>query len=306
MSFLINPFAHGGGAPPAGGGNLGEDTFGYSGATEEITIQSGVSTIEFKMWGGAGSGGKFSASGIYGGGGGFTTGKIDVDPGDVVRIQVAQGGRAPPNSGSGGAGGWPDGGGGANGDADTGGGGGSCRLWINGTLIAVAGGGGGGGGWNGGGNAGAGGGSSGQDCPSAGGGSGGTQSAGGYDKSVGAGSSGDKLGLNLTDETSRTGGWGSHPGSLTSSTSDDGGGGGGGWYGGGGGGGDGISGGGGSGYLHTDCYDDATYTGSAQNLHATGSGDADYPGGTIGIGSQCTTSYNANPGGDGYVWLNLT
>ena len=287
----------------ASGGALtpGTQTYSYTGATEEYTVPSGASQIEFKRWGAGGSGGLYN-TGSWGGGGGFTTGKLAVVPGDIIRIQVPQGGQSPADSTHGGLGGWPDGGTGTRGDAYGGGGGGSARLWKNGALKAVAGGGGGGGGYSGGGSAGAGGGSSGQNATLSGTGTGGSQVAGGRDAND---SNVNKIGLQISTETNRTGAWGGSNADF-SSTLDDGGGGGGGYWGGGGGGGDGGSAGGGSGYLHADCTAASTTAGSGKT--PAGTSDTNYPGGNTGYGSDSLgyPPYATNPGNNGYVWMSVT
>lgn len=269
----------------------------YTGVTQEITVPAGKTELDFALWGGGGPGGVYSAA-VYGGGGGFTTGKIAVTPGETLRLQVAQGGRNPLSSAAGGVGGWPDGGGGSRGDTLGGGGGGSTRLWRGSTLLAVAGGGGAGAGYAG--HGGAGGGSSGQNGSAYYCGTGGTQTAGGVD---GGGDHINKHGLQIVDETSRTGGWGGSTADITTLTGDDGGGGGGGYWGGGGGGGDGQAGGGGSGFLHADCYTASTTAGNMQT--PAGTGDSRYPGGGVAYGTLATSGgvYNTNHGNDGYAHL---
>lgn len=209
----------------------------YTGADQDITIPAGATSVRFEIWGGGGHGGIYGG-GIYGGGGGYAAGTLPVTPGDTLKVQVAGGGRHTR------LGGWPDGGEGSYGDATGGGGGGSSRIWLNGTLHAVAGGGGGAAGYDG--HGGAGGGSSGQNSTTGGGGIGGTQTAGGYDNGAPADTNKKGLSLLAVGAVGRTGGNG---GTLGGSTGDDGGAGGGGYWGGGGGGGDAQAGGGGSGFL---------------------------------------------------------
>lgn len=214
----------------------------YSGADREFTVPAGVSQIDFEAWGAGAGGGRYS-SGFFGGGGGYAAGSIAVTPGDTVKLQVGGGGKY--TVGARGLGGWPDGGDGSFGDTHGSGGGGSSRIWLNGTLVAVGGGGGGGSGYQG--NAGGGGGSSGQASAFGSGGSGGTQSAGGVDRNDTGNTAKQGKSLIAVGPTGKTGGDASA--NTSTSTGDDGGAGGGGYWGGGGGGGDGQAGGGGSGYV---------------------------------------------------------
>lgn len=275
------------------------ETFDYTGASDTYTIPSGYDTLTLNLWGGAGGGGIYD-EGAYSGAGGYVEATFDVDVGDVIKVEVGQGGGGGSTiADSGGDGGWPDGGPGALGDVWAGGGGGSTRVYINNVLMAVAGGGGGSGGYSGAGNAGAGGGLLGQNADT-GGGTGGTQSAGGVDSS----DTGDanKTGRSIVayPGVQRTGGWGASDASQIISTSDDGGGGGGGYWGGGGGGGDAESGGGGSSWTHA----------SAQNV-VNEAGEYDLPFTTTNAAPGTATGVNstdgsvADSGGDGYARLVL-
>lgn len=212
----------------------------FTGELESFTIGEGATSLDFALWGGGGHGGQYGG-GNYGGGGGYVGGSIPVSGGDVVTLQVAEGGRNAAGDGiTRGKGGWPDGGHGSRGDTWGGGGGGSSRLWLNGVLMAVAGGGGGAAGYSG--NGGGGGGQQGADGSSA-------PIAGvrpGRDDDA---PYGWKIGRSIADTGAigRTGGFGGY---MLTGTGDDSGGGGGGYYGGGGSGGDGRSGGGGLSWLH--------------------------------------------------------
>lgn len=271
--------------------SVGKTLFAYTGAAVEYTVPaSGVTEVRIKLWGAGGSGGAYSAAGsVRGGSGGYVTAVFSVAPGDVLKIEVGQGGQGGVRPTFGGLGGWPDGGYGALGDTCPGGGGGSTRFYINGVLKGVAGAGGGAGGYTSGGNAGNGGGLAGSNADGTGG-TGGTQSAGGADS-------------NDTGNTVKQGGYlqgGNGGTSRTVSSADDGGGGGGGYYGGGGGGGDGRSGGGGSSYIAAGATAAKMLSGTLGFPSATS--DPDYVNG-VGVGSvnQVTT---ALPGGDGYAVIN--
>lgn len=127
----------------------GVNTFSYSGSAVEYDIP-GAGTITVELWG-AGGGGAYSSNNPgHGGAGALVQFEMNVSGGDVLKIEVGQGGRKAPNApGNGGLGGWPDGGaGGAYAPLapiyGCPGGGGSTRIYINNTLVAVAGAGGGG------------------------------------------------------------------------------------------------------------------------------------------------------------------
>lgn len=122
-------------------------TANYEGAKQSVNIaENGELTI--KLWGGGGSGGKQNptVANIFGGGGGYTTSKFPVVAGDLIEVEVGQGGQMPVTDGVASIGGWPDGGKGgsyAPNAYHNGSGGGSTRIYRNGTLILVAAGGGG-------------------------------------------------------------------------------------------------------------------------------------------------------------------
>ena len=233
----------------------GETTFSYTGAQQNFTVPSSVSTITIKVWGAqGGNGGTYNNSG---GKGGYATGDLTVSAGDALYVYVGGEGGEITNTDTQNAGGFNGGGlGGYDTSGQTqngGGGGGASDVRYGGTALGnrkiVAGGGGGAGAgvssYNG-----SAGGVGGGDSGSAGltnnssygaGGAGGTQSSGGT-----AGNNG----YNATNGSSGTGGNASYGNAWGS------GGGGGGYYGGGGGSmtqphGAGYSagGGGGSGYI---------------------------------------------------------
>lgn len=183
----------------------GKLVVGYTGAATTYTAVA-VGDVAVKLWGGAGGGiAQSTGTPSPGGAGGFTTIHIPVLIGDVIKLEIGQGGRpgvyasgstsASPGTavGTGGLGGWPDGGnGGSNIYGLCGGGGGSTRVYRNNVLVAVAGAGGGGGVHTPTRDAGAGGGTTGQPgiqtltndgvgIPG-----GGTQSAGGANNAFGA------------------------------------------------------------------------------------------------------------------------
>lgn len=205
----------------------------FSGSGVPLTVAAGTSSIRARLFGAGGAGGVYGR-GRYGGGG-FAEVEWPVQPGDVVLVQVPQGGQQA-SGGDWSAGGWPDGGYGAAGDTNPGGGGGSARLWVNDVLVAVAGGGGGAAGYS--------------NWGGAGGGLEGGTEAPHWATQTGPGRAGDpvRAGRSIAEAglEGRTGGAGGSGGG------DDGAGGGGGFYGGGGGGGDGNAGGGGSGWVHPD------------------------------------------------------
>lgn len=247
------------------------------------------------LWGAGAGAGRYSGTTYQSGGGGFTLLRVNLTAGDVLTVEVGQGGGPGIGTGTiqGGYGGWPDGGWGARGDVQGGGGGGSSRVWLNGTLLAVAGAGGGAAGYSAGGHGGAGGGEVGQSAQFTNGGTGGTQTAGGFDQ--GAPTNVPKQGKYLQ------GGFGAgNVADRFTNTSDDGGGGGGGYYGGGGGGGDGHSGGGGSSWA-----DDTRVLGWITlpgNYRQAGGQDSPYYAAGVGIGAMSTgVTAGGLPGGDGRV-----
>lgn len=269
------------------------------------------STLQFKMWGGAGGGGYANATlPGRGGGGGYVTGTIDITAGDIIIVEVGQGGRAG-SFAAGGVGGYPNGGNGGRGDnvnVGSGGGGGSTQLLINGVLVAIAGAGAGvsfqGQGGEGGGTTGGTGVQGNGSSTSSG--TGGTQSAGGV------------AAQRPTDPTTTGGAWPAYGGRGYPSTVADhltttntaGGGGGGGYWGGGGGACNNppsqrayAPGGGGSSYLHPDLENDSTQIANDYTPYNDGSV---YPGGGIAVGGLSvagSTAGSANHGGDGYAWL---
>lgn len=255
--------------------------------------------LNVELVGGGGGGGKAGSGPGRGGHGDSVTFSLDVEHGDVIVIEVGEGGYGHfvNSGGEGGAGGWPDGGAGGRPNSGTNsnhglsGGGGSSRFYLNGTLMAVAGGGGGGAGFADGGDAAYPVGGSGEDGGPTGdatGPTGGTQSAGGTPSANGwtpDGSIGDYL----------YGGVGYRSGNSPSDRDwYTGGGGGGGYYGGGGGTHDSSSGGGsypgggaGSSYANTSVLDSITYTGTTN-------------------GAEGRTSFPANDGGDGSAWISYS
>lgn len=247
------------------------------------------------LWGAGAGAGRYSGTTYQSGGGGFTLLRVNLTAGDVLTVEVGQGGGPGIGAGTiqGGYGGWPDGGWGARGDVQGGGGGGSSRVWLNGTLLAVAGAGGGAAGHSAGGHGGAGGGEVGQSAQFTNGGTGGTQTAGGFDQ--GQPANVPKRGKYLQ------GGFGAgNVADRFTTTSDDGGGGGGGYYGGGGGGGDGHSGGGGSSWA-----DNTRVVGwfsLGGSFRTPGGTDSPYYVAGIGVGAMSTgVTTGGLPGGDGRV-----
>ena len=260
----------------------------FSGETETYVVPAGATSITTKLWAGGGHGGQYGG-GNWGGGGGFTQATFPVAPGDVIAVQVGEGGRnADGNGWTRGRGGWPDGGDGSRGDTWGGGGGGSSRVWKNGTLMVVAGGGGGAAGY-----AGHGGGGGNPGVDGADGGTGGTLVKPGGDTPYGW-----KMGRRVS-ETGPIGRTGGNGGWMLGGTGDDGGGGGGGYHGGGGSGGDGRSGGGGLSWAHASCTDTKFATGGTGSGSAGGAGDPDYTG-NYATGK---ISNNQDPAGNGRVLL---
>ncbi|AFU87961.1 putative lectin-like domain protein [Caulobacter phage CcrColossus] len=140
----------------------GTTTLSYTGS-RLVYVATQLMSVDFEMWGGGGSGGFYTSggnSGVKGGAGGYTKLTRIFYPGDIVEIEVAQGGQAPTSPGGlniGGVGGWPNGGDGGRPTTTTnnmGGGGGSSNIFVNGRLLAVAAGGGGSTGFYNGGNGG--------------------------------------------------------------------------------------------------------------------------------------------------------
>lgn len=264
------------------------ETHIFTGAEVTKTVASSA-ILEAKMWGGGGNGGHYGTH-YWGGGGGFIHFRYSVSAGDIITLMVGEGAPSFTNF-TNARGGWPDGGMGTYGDATGGGGAGSTRLFVNSTLVAVAGGGGSAAGWSG--HGGTGGGTTGGvtgTTPAA------TQTEGGF---VAAGHLRNGLGP-ITYETrfDRTGGHGGND--LYVSTGDDGGGGGGGYYGGAGGGGDARAGGGGSGYAHPACLFANLANGTTDASNAIMSDDLNYP--ALGVGKGVVGN---NQGGHGAIWYSL-
>jgi hypothetical protein len=238
-------------------GNVsGSQVFSYTGGSQTLAVPECVHTMTLELWGAQGSNGNGSERGT-GGQGGYATGDLSVQSGEVLTITV--GGQAGYNGG--GSGGFGNSNGGQGGNAGVGGG--ASTVHRDGSLLVVAGAGGGGGNSYYNGNhccdgstpedGGAGGGLNGNDGQNdtsgnaAGVGGGGTQSSGG---SGGAGINSGGSGTGGSQGSGGTGGNGFY--------NCAGGGGGGGYYGGGGGGapsqgsgGSGGGGGGGSSWLGT-------------------------------------------------------
>lgn len=185
----------------------GSKTFTSTGADQTFTVPTGCSSITVKMWGAGGSG--IYAEGFIntrGGGGGYTTGKLSVIPGESLTVIVGQGGwfndtgSSPARYGGGGA------------TCYAGGqGGGRSAIRRSGTELLTAGGGGGGGMF---GDGAAGGGLSGQNATSHYAGGGASQVAGGAGGAGGmaAGYAGSQFfggnGRNLNGACSSSGGGG--------------------------------------------------------------------------------------------------
>lgn len=263
----------------------------FSGEIETYVVPAGAALLTTKVWAGGGHGGQYGG-GNYGGGGGFVRATFPVEPGDVIALQVGEGGRNANEDGTGrsrGRGGWPDGGDGSRGDTWGGGGGGSSRVWLNGVLMVVAGGGGAAAGY-----AGHGGGGGNPGANGADGNTGANLTRPGYDD----GPYGWKVGRRISEvgPVGRTGGNG---GWMLGGTGDDGGGAGGGYHGGGGSGGDGRAGGGGLSWAHASCTNLKFVTGGTGSGSAGGAGDPDYTG-NYATGK---ISNNQDPAGHGRILL---
>lgn len=272
--------------------------FSYTGSVASFTVPASITTLNAKVWGAGGGGGRSGGwgQGSDGGSGGYASGSITVTPTQVLNIVVGQGGINGSTSRN-------FGGGGANSannsDNIYGGGGGGYSGIFRSTVsqtdaLIIAGGGGAGGSSR----------TAGQGV--AGGAGGGTTAADGvssYDSKTsyrgrggttsGAGAEADSASPNVSAPA----------GALTGGSSrinSYGGAGGGGYWGGSGG---GYSesntmagGGGGSGFI------DSSRVSNSQNL--TGSnrvppntGDSDYPGSSVGYGN----TFNAGNGFPGYI-----
>jgi hypothetical protein len=213
-----------------------ETTFSYTGAIQNYTVPSGVTSLTVNLSGAGGGAGNNNT--VNGGSGALVSGTITVTSGQVLRILVGQGGMSNRGTATGGSASF--GGGGAGGSytpggvAASGAGGGRSAIQNNSGDDLVSAGGGGGGG-----NGGPGG-SGGLVGVSATGGSAGGGGGGGTGSSGGAGGIGTTY--TGTAGTARQGGAGSSSSIVGTIT----GGGGGGGHFGGGGGGNSQSGGGGS------------------------------------------------------------
>jgi hypothetical protein len=66
----------------------------YSGADQTLTIPSGITSIQTRVWGAAGGGGNSGYSTGQGGGagGGYSIGTVPVTPGQTLTIEAGQGG----------------------------------------------------------------------------------------------------------------------------------------------------------------------------------------------------------------------
>ena len=268
--------------------------YGYTGSAVVYNVTV-TKQYAIALWGAGAGAGRYSGTTCQSGGGGFTLLRVNLAAGDVLTVEVGQGGGPGIGTGTiqGGYGGWPDGGWGARGTMQGGGGGGSSRVWLNGSLLAVAGAGGGSAGYDGEGHGGAGGGEVGQSAQSTNGGAGGTQTAGGFDQ--GAPTNVPKQGKYLQ------GGFGAgNVADRFTNTLDDGGGGGGGYYGGGGGGGDGQSGGGGSSWA--DSTRVVGWMTVAGNFREAANQSSPYYAAGVGIGAMSTSNTAGGlPGGNGRV-----
>lgn len=274
--------------------------------------------IEFDLWGAGGGGGMSSLVGPgpggypRGGGGGYSHIKFNVATGDVLEVKVGRPGRAArADNSSPMGGGWPDGGtSGNNSSASSqcGSGGGSTQVFLNGTLMGVAGAGGGGGIPTRAEKPGAGGGSSGQtaydDTSAANAATGGSQSAGGvnpeYPTDAGyqggylQGGNGRPTGVaaNATDSRCAAGGGGGYYGGAGSGLAGS-------YF---------RAGGGGSSYFKPGMLEGSTTGG---NLGTPGqTGHTRYPGGNVGYGGLGGGSYgtvsDGNPGYATYFFEAVT
>lgn len=258
-----------------------KETFSYTGNVQTFVVPSGVYSVRIKCWG-AGGGCGFNS--LSGGRGGYSQSEFLVQPADVLALTVGGGGVSGTLGNIGGFGG------GGNSSGGGGSGGGLCSVILNisGRSWGIYSGGGGGtndgNSTNGGLFAGNGGGAniSGGNAVNAAsylnGGKGGTVSAGGLGGV-------DDTGFKQSEDGS------SLKGGNASSYVASSGGGGSGYYGGGGGGGPFGSGGGGSGYVlnGTNVLGDGGGVGGSVPYYL----DTDYPGGSIGEGSN---GYNGQAG----------
>ena len=228
--------------------------FNYTGSVQTWTVPGGVNQVQLEVWGAEGGYGtdNSSVSSNQGGKGGYSTGLLNVQPGDVLNVYVGGQGQSSVGTASVSFSGGYNGGGstGNSGHSGSGGGagGGASDVRINDNSLyarVIVAGGGGGWGYASSTTAGAGGGTTGIEGI---GSSSSDASATGGTQTTGGTCSGSYGGVNGTSGTFGVGGSGGQTGSNA-------GGGGGGWYGGAGGkSGDGNvckPGGGGSGYVYT-------------------------------------------------------
>lgn len=124
----------------AGGGTI-TTTYSYTGSVQTFTVPAGVDTITIEAWGAQGNS---NPLGVAGGLGGYATGKLLVNAGDVLSIYVGGGGTTTTVGGYNGGG---TGGNAGNPTSYGGGGGGASDIRLNGVALTdrviVAGGGGG-------------------------------------------------------------------------------------------------------------------------------------------------------------------
>lgn len=274
-------------------------TFTYAGAVTQTYTVPANGLYSIAMWGAGGGAGRVGTSTLRSSGAGAAIEvSLTLAAGDVLTMEVGQGGGFASGTTSGtfrgGDGGWPDGGwgGGFLTTRGSGGGGGSTRLYLNGVLIAVAGAGGGGGTYTTNNLAsGAGGYPTGQAAQGTGteqGGTGGSQTAGGFDGN-------DPTNVAKTGGNLSGGKGAGNVSGPTINTSDDGGGGGGGWYGGGGGG-TRAGGGGGSSWI-APAYAGTAYLTSG-NRATPARTDSPYYTAGVGVGRNVNTN---TAGGHGAV-----
>ncbi|ARB13604.1 hypothetical protein Ccr2_gp075 [Caulobacter phage Ccr2] len=276
----------------------GTTTLAYSGARQVYTVTQ-LSTVDIEMWGAGGGGGFYTTGGAsprYGGAGGYTKFTKVLFPGDVVEIEVGQGGQAPDGVGGniGGAGGWPNGGDAgrpsANVNAYMGGGGGSTNIYVNGRLLGVASGGGGGTGFLNGGN---------------GGGKWGLADANGASGTAATWARDNSTSTGLARGFLLRGGHGSPNETRDIAHANAGAGGGGGYWGGGGARGSVGGGGGGCGYINGDLTWNRDYQWGTQGTGQPYTGGA-YASG-VGVGGTCGTSAGTTTnGGDGQIVFTVT
>ncbi|QYW02133.1 minor tail protein [Stenotrophomonas phage Sonora] len=293
-------------ASSSGWGGGEERTFEYSappvgdwirfdptGAEQTYTVPAGKVSCEVHVIGAGGGGGMYSSAAGHSGAGGYSHGTFAVTAGETLKLRPGGGGKggtrsASGSTGSGGLGGWPGGGSGAWGDTYCGGGGGYSGIFRNdGTPLVIAGGGGGGTGYST--NGGAGGGTTGGNGNSS---TGGTQSAGGSGSYPGSAYQGGNA----------------NAGNRLTSTSQDCGGGGGGYFGGGAPGGDGQTGSGGSGFIGSGVTG-TTYAGTNNVRPAeipSSVGSDSTAGLAVGILGSAPTDRQADPGGNGAIWIKFT